>query len=96
MVGRLHKISEHGNCGQRTILQSKEQDQTFQDGKRGTERVQTKLGKTHVDYWYSKMFKRTFLGRDEAEVEVPCWQARMKYQGRVMFFNLQTNRRAKR
>jgi hypothetical protein len=71
-----------------------EQNETLQDRKRGTERVQTKLGKTHVDYWYARLFKRTYPDRDGVEVEVPGWQARMKHLGRTMFFNLQTSNRA--
>jgi hypothetical protein len=67
---------------------------TLQDGKKGTERGQTKIGKTHVDYWYAKVKKRHFVGRDGNKHEVPDWQVRMKYGGREIRFNLKTANRA--
>lgn len=73
-------------CGMNT----REQKVTLQDQKKGTERVQTKLGKTHVDYWYARLRKRRFTGRDNLEVEVPDWQIRIKHRGRSMWFNLKT------
>jgi hypothetical protein len=71
-------------------MNTTDQERTVQNGKRGTERVQTKLGKTHVDYWYAKLIKRRFPGRDGVEVEVPYWQIRIKHLGRSMYFNLHT------
>ncbi len=70
------------------------QEQTVQDRKKGTERVQTKLGKTHVDYWYKRLQKRTYIGRDGSVVEIPSWQVRMKCAGRAIYFNLETTNRA--
>lgn len=67
---------------------------TLQDGKKGTESGQTKIGKTHVDYWYAKVKKRHFVGRDGKKHEVPDWQVRMKYGGREIRFNLKTANRA--
>jgi hypothetical protein len=67
---------------------------TPQDGKKGTERGQTKVGKTHVDYWHAKVKKRNFIGRDGEKHEVPDWQVRMKYGGREIRFNLKTANRA--
>jgi integrase len=71
-------------------MNSKDHQGAVQNGKKGTERVQTKLGKTHVDYWYSKLLKRRYAGRDGVEVEVPYWQIRLKHSGRSMYFNLAT------
>ena len=62
----------------------------LQNRKKGTERVQAKLGKTHVDYWYSKLRKRNFSGRDGLQVQVPDWQVRLTHLGRSMWFNLKT------
>jgi len=69
-------------------------EETFQNRKKGAERVQTKLGKMHVDYWYPRVKKRTYVGRDGVTVEVPYWQARLKSAGRTMCFNLETTNRA--
>jgi hypothetical protein len=71
-------------------MNNRNQKESLQKGKNGTGRVQTKLGKTHVDYWYSKLQKRHFTGRDGVEVTMPDWHARMKHQGRVVWFNLKT------
>jgi hypothetical protein len=61
---------------------------------KGTERGQTKVGKTHVDYWYAKVKKRHFIGRDGEKHDVPHCQVRMKYGGREIRFNLKTANRA--
>ena len=71
-------------------MNESEQVKGLQNRKKGTERVQTKLGKTHVDYWYSKLRKRIFSGRDGLQVQVPDWQVRLKHLGRSMWFNLKT------
>jgi len=71
-------------------MNESEQVKDLQNRKKGTERVQTKLGKTHVDYWYSKLRKRIFSGRDGLQVQVPDWQVRLKHLGRSMWFNLKT------
>lgn len=70
------------------------QKKTLQDVQMGTERGQTKLGKTHVDYWYDKVRKRNFLGRDGLQVEIPDWQVRIKHLGKEVRFNLKTANRA--
>jgi hypothetical protein len=70
------------------------QKKTLQDVQKGTERGQTKLGKTHVDYWCDKVRKRIFLGRDGLEVEIPDWQIRIKHLGKEVRFNLKTANRA--
>jgi integrase len=71
-------------------MNSSDQDGSLQNPKKGTERVQTKLGKTHVDYWRSKLRKRSFVGRDGNPAEVPDWQVRIKHQGRYAWFNLKS------
>ena len=72
-------------------MNGSEQVKGLQNRKKGTERVQTKLGKTHVDYWYSKLRKRIFSGRD-GPLKFRCsdWQVRLKHLGRSMWFNLKT------
>jgi hypothetical protein len=75
-------------------MNGNEQMKGLQNRKKGTERVQTKLGKTHVDYWYSKLRKRFFSGRDGLQVQVPDWQVRLKHLGRSMWFNLKTAKAA--
>jgi len=67
------------------------QKKPVRNPKKGTERVQTKLGKTHVDYWRSRLRKRRYAGRDGLAVEVPDWQIRIKHLGRSMWFNLKTS-----
>jgi len=71
-------------------MNNSKQKGILQNGKSGTERVQTKLGKTHMDYWYSKLRKRHFTGRDGEEVTMPDWHIRIKHQGRAVWFNLKT------
>jgi hypothetical protein len=47
---------------------------TLQDGKKGTEGGQTKAGKTHVDYWYGKLKKRYYRGRD-GQMSIPSFKS---------------------
>lgn len=58
-------------------MKSKKGKMSLQNSKKGTEGVQTKLGKTHVDYWYAKLRKRHFKARDGSQVEVPDYQVRI-------------------
>jgi hypothetical protein len=64
--------------------------EALQNGKKGTERVQRKVGKSHVDYWYSGLRKRKFKRTNGTEIKVPDWQIRLKHLGRFAFFNLKT------
>ncbi len=66
---------------------------SLQNLKKGTERVQTKLGKRHVDYWHPRLRKRWYAGRDGVVHEVPDFQARIKHPGRSAWFNLKTSDR---
>lgn len=66
---------------------------SLQNSKKGTERVQTKLGKTHVDYWHPRLRKRFYTGRDSVVHEVPDYQVRIKHLGRSAWFNLKTSNR---
>jgi len=61
-----------------------------QSRKNCTETAQTKLGKTHVDYWARRLEKRTFKRGDGERVEIPDWQVRIQHVGRVAYFNLKT------
>lgn len=67
---------------------------SLQNSKKGTERVQTKLGKTHVDYWHSRLRKRSYVGRDRLVYQVPDYQVRIKHLGRSAWFNLKTSNAA--
>ena len=62
----------------------------IQSRKNCTETAQTKLGKTHVDYWAARLEKRTFLQRDGTRMEIPDYQVRIQHVGRVAYFNLKT------
>lgn len=64
--------------------------ETVQNRKKGTERGQTKYGKTHVDYWAPRIRKRSFVGRDGQVVTIPDYQVRLKHLGREAYFNLKT------
>lgn len=61
-----------------------------QSRKNRTETAQCKLGKTHVDYWSSRLEKRTFKNGDGDRVEIPYWQVRIQHLRRVAYFNLKT------
>lgn len=52
------------------------------------------LSKTHQDYWYSRLKKRSYKGRDGVLAEVPSWQVRIQHLGKEGWFNLDTNNRA--
>lgn len=51
-------------------------------------------GKSHVDYWAPRLQKRSFLGRDGVQVEVPEWYVRIAHLGRREWFNTGSANRA--
>jgi hypothetical protein len=53
---------------------------SVQDRKNCTATAPTKLGKTHVDYWATRIEKRTFKGRDGVIVTIPDWQVRCVFR----------------
>ena len=74
---------------------------TLQDSHKGTEKVQTTvqtqsksmlrhLPKTHVDYWFSRLRKRSYTDRKGQLTEIPNWQVRMRGGNRQEWFNLGT------
>jgi integrase len=74
---------------------------TVQNSEKGTERGQTesavhlceprrRRAKGHVDHWYSRLKKRSYLDRDGKVVEIPDWQVRIKQKGKECWFNLRT------
>jgi hypothetical protein len=73
-----------------------EQTNTSDNIAKGTERGQQKgqqirrhLSKTHVDVWYSRVRKRTYVDRKTGKVvEIPDWQVRLKKDGGESWFNL--------
>ena len=72
--------------------------QTPEDSKKGTAggqqvpaTVVRRLPKTHVDVWYSRVRKRTYVDRASGKViEIPEWQIRLKKDGGESWFNLGT------
>ena len=76
---------------------------TVQSRKSGTEVEQSgtdkfsvplsKLGKTHQDYWQSKLKKRSYEWNGE-RVGVPNWQVRIAHLGRREWFNTGTPNKA--
>jgi hypothetical protein len=71
-------------------VSSKKHNGAVRSRKNCTETAQTKLGKTHVDYWAARLEKRTFVGRDGVRVEIPDYQIRMQHRGRSAYFNLKS------
>lgn len=86
-------------------MSTKEQERTPQNSKKGTERGQTRnlrtakiksrLSKTHADYWFSRLRKRSYAARKTGKrIEVPDWQVRLKKDRREAWFNLGTPNQA--
>lgn len=48
----------------------------------------SRLSKTHQDYWRPRLKRRSYVGRDGKRVEVPEWQVRMFYLAKEAWFNL--------
>lgn len=71
----------------------------LQNSKSGTEMAQSgtekkaRLGKTHQDYWPSKLRKRWYEWEGKT-VEIPNWQVRIAHLGRREWFNLGTPNKA--
>jgi integrase len=81
---------------------SNEHKKTLVNSERGTERGQQEgqqivrhLPKTHVDHWFSRLRKRSYLDRASGKViEIPDWQVRLKKDGGESWFNLGTANQA--
>ena len=84
---------------------SNELEGTVQNTEKGTERGQSnstvprqqpqrRLPKTHVDYWFARLRKRSYADGTGALIEIPDWQVRMKRDGRDGRFNLGTSNQA--
>ena len=79
-----------------------ERKRTAQDSQKGTEKVQNsfvsdagkarRLGKTHADYWRSRVRRRTY-SREGRICEVPGLVVRLKYLKRQAWFPLLTENR---
>jgi integrase len=78
---------------------------TLENIEMGTETVQKKvqgrgkstlrhLPKTHVNYWFARLRKRTYNDGDGNKVEIPNWQVRLRGGGRQEWFNLGTANQA--
>jgi integrase len=73
---------------------------TKQDSKNGPEMAQTvaqtnaatdsRLAKTHQDFWKGRLIRRTYQDRDGRTVEMPEWHVRIADLGRRAWFNLET------
>ncbi len=75
-------------------MNAKSDIQTVENSRKGTERGQQTirhLPKTHRDYWFSRLRKRSFVDRATGKVvEIPDWQIRLKKDGGESWFNLGT------
>jgi integrase len=71
---------------------------TLENTKKGTERGQQTvrhLPKTHVDYWFPRLRKRSYIDRKTGkEMEISAWQVRLKKDGGESWFNLGTANQA--
>jgi integrase len=78
---------------------------TLENTQKGTETVQQTvqrrgkatlrhLPKTHVDYWFARLRKRTYGDAKGNMVEIPNWQVRLRGGGRQEWFNLGTPNQA--
>ena len=56
----------------------------------GADKSKAPVGKTHADYWRQRLFKRGYVDRGGASVEIPDWQVRIAHLGRRQEFNLKT------
>lgn len=75
-----------------------EHKKTVADSQSRTETGQTKrevrrLPKSHVDYWVSRLRKRSYQHKGKTFV-VPDWQVRLQHLGREEWFNLATANQA--
>lgn len=59
----------------------------------GDEVAITRHGKTHEDYWKSRVRRRVFRSRDGVLTEVPEWQVKLYRDGRQLWVNLGTANR---
>jgi integrase len=53
-----------------------------------------RLSKTHADYWFSRIRKRSYTDRNGKVIEIADWQVRLKKDGREAWFNLGTANQA--
>ncbi len=80
---------------ERTLEEIQNRTETGQTFPRSAARRKAKLPKTHQDYGFSRLRKRTFVGRDgTTPVEIPTWQVRLFHAGREGWFNLDTANQA--
>lgn len=78
-----------------TVESSQSRTETGQETGQEKIRKRTKLPKTHQDYWFSRLRKRTYLAPDgKTEVEIPTWQVRLFYMNKEGWFNLETANQA--
>src|SRR5579864_7845038 len=58
-----------------------------------TSKNRSKLGKSHQDYWTSKLRKRSYVSKGKTSF-IPDWQVRIAHLGRREWFNLGTPNKA--
>jgi len=59
-----------------------------------TAKPRVRVGKSHQDYWASRLVKRSYATRDGQTAISPDWSCRIGHLGRREFFNLGTPNRA--
>jgi integrase len=57
-------------------------------------KTRRRLPKSHVDYWFSRLKKRSYTDGSGGVIEIPNWQARLQKGGREGWFNLGTANQA--
>ncbi len=80
-------IVKDRNEQQRTVRNNKNRTETGQSATT----VKGKLPKTHQDYWYSRLRKRSYLAPDgKTQIKIPVWQVRLFHSNKEGWFNLHT------
>src|SRR5437899_6167026 len=62
-------------------------------GQRPGREIIGRLPKTHVDYWFSRLRKRSYAWKGKL-MQIPDWQVRLQHAGREAWFNLRTSNQA--
>jgi integrase len=84
---KMKTLTEH----KRTVENSRNRTETGQS----PARRKSKLPKTHQDYWFGRVRKRTYVTPNgTVEIEIPTWQVRLFHVGKEGWFNLDTANQA--
>ena len=79
----------------KTVQNTKNRTETGQSNSAASQGRTRRLPKTHQDYWYSRLRKRSYPAADgRTEIEIPVWQVRLFHAGKEGWFNLGTANQA--